>query len=61
METMIAVSPFGVDRDNLNMGSGNYLDISCQYFRGLTTKSVDIFNNVCSSDFIIICNGNMAK
>lgn len=39
----------------LHTGSGNPLDIFYQNVRGLRTKSVEIFDNVCSSDFKIIC------
>jgi hypothetical protein len=52
---VVAVSPFDIDRDSLNMDSDNYLDISRQDFRGLTAKSVEVFSNVCSFNFIIIC------
>jgi hypothetical protein len=38
-----------------NLKSYNYLDISFQDFRGLMTKSVEIFNNVCPFNFIVIC------
>jgi hypothetical protein len=37
------------------MGSCNYLDIFYQNVQSLRTKSVDIFNNVCSLDFKIVC------
>jgi hypothetical protein len=50
----MAAPPFDVDRDSLNMGSGNYLDISCQDFRGLMAKSAEVFDNVCSLNFVII-------
>jgi hypothetical protein len=44
-----------VDKDTSNVGSGNYLDIFYQNVRGLRTKSVESFNNVCSFDFKIVC------
>jgi hypothetical protein len=37
------------------MGSGNDLEIFYKNVRGLRTKSVDIFNNVCSLDYKIKC------
>jgi hypothetical protein len=37
------------------VGSGYYIDIFYQNVRGLGTKSTEIFNNVCSYDFKIIC------
>jgi hypothetical protein len=44
-----------LDRNRSNVGSGNYLDICYQNVHGLMAKSVEIFNNVCSFDFKIIC------
>jgi hypothetical protein len=51
----MAASPFTVARNRSNVGSGYYLDIFYQNVRGLRTKSIEIFNNVCSYDFKIIC------
>ena len=41
--------------DKLRKGGGNYLDIFYQNVRGLRTKSVEIFSNVCSCDYKIVC------
>jgi hypothetical protein len=51
----MAASPITVPRNRFNVGSGYYIDIFYQNVRGLRTKSTEIFNNVCSYDFKIIC------
>jgi hypothetical protein len=51
---MAAQSP-AVDINKSNISSGCYLDISYQNVKGLRTKSVENFNNVCSFNFEIIC------
>jgi hypothetical protein len=37
------------------MDSGNYFDIFYQNVRDLRAKSIEIFNNVCSLNFKIVC------
>jgi hypothetical protein len=49
----MAASLFAVAINRSNVGSGNYLDIFYQNVRGLKTKSIDTFNNVCSFNFKI--------
>jgi hypothetical protein len=51
----MAASSSAVDRNTSNVGSGHYLDIFYQNVRGLRTKSVELFSNVCSFDFKIVC------
>jgi hypothetical protein len=55
MGHMMAASSFYVDRNRSSVGSANYLDIYYQNVRGLRTKYIDIFNNLCSFDYKIIC------
>jgi hypothetical protein len=51
----MTASPFTVIRNRSNVGSRYYIDNFYQNIRGLRTKSIEIFNNVCSYDFKIIC------
>jgi hypothetical protein len=51
----MATYPSAVDRNRSNTGSGNYLEIFYQNVRDLRKKSVEIFNNVCSPNFKMIC------
>jgi hypothetical protein len=51
---MMAASPATTNSDRLYVGSGN-LGIFYQNVHGLRTKSTEIFNNVCSFDYKIIC------
>jgi hypothetical protein len=55
MYQVMAASPLAVVRNRSNVGSGYYLDIFYRNIRGLRTKPIEIFNNVCSFDFKIIC------
>jgi hypothetical protein len=48
-------SPLAVVRNRYDVGSGNYLDIFCHNVHGLRTKSIEIFNNMYSFDFKMIC------
>jgi hypothetical protein len=51
----MAASPSTFISDRLHLGSGTYLEIFYQNVRGLRTKSVEIFSNVCLVDYKIIC------
>jgi hypothetical protein len=52
---VIAASPTTSNSDRLHMGRGSNLEIFYQNVRGLTTKFPDIFNNVHSVGYTIIC------
>jgi hypothetical protein len=45
----MAASPFSVDKNRSNVGSGKYFDIFYKNVCGLRTKPIEIFNNAFSS------------